>query len=143
MRMDKGSLYTVSKDCPVNSHLCAENPMAIMEGINCGFYNGYKKRCVFPRTVIHNCSSDQFINLYDRFSGNIGRYFEGPTESTAEGQVTLELQKRGIIPKGEEVLEEGAESFEGWAYAEFEDDGNTVKLVEIGTDEEVAELLDR
>ncbi|HLC55385.1 MAG TPA: hypothetical protein VJJ75_02515 [Candidatus Nanoarchaeia archaeon] len=136
---DEDETYTVTRDCPVKSNLCEWQPDG-MEGVNCGFYNGYKKKCVFPRTVTHNVDSEFFLNLYDTFMGNIDRYWNAPEGSKADQQIEAKLQDMEIIPK-KDVKEWDASASTGWAYAEFDDDGKEVRLVEIGTDKDISELL--
>jgi hypothetical protein len=129
---EQDGTYTVAKECPVKSNLCEWQP-DMMEGVNCGFYNGFKKRCVYPRTCTHNTSSEHFLNLYDTFMGNISRYWNVKKGSKADDQIQEKCKELGISD------EEGG----GWVYAEFDDDGKTITLAELGTDAEISKLVEQ
>lgn len=138
---ESDEIYTIIRNCPVKSYLCEWQP-EMMEGTNCGFYNGFKQKCVFPRTVAHNDASKYCLNWEDHFMGNIERYFEDtPEGKSADHQITARLQEMGLIPKEKNVNGRGISAVE-WAYAEFEDDGKKIRLIEIGTDEDISKMLE-
>ncbi|MBI4447371.1 ATP-binding protein, partial [Candidatus Woesearchaeota archaeon] len=111
--------YVGCTECPVSSHICA-NPSLETEGWACPFYNGYKQNCVHPKTCLHNTNSDHFLNFYSSIDGgSIARY------GNVAGQINEKM-------KGTDAQ---------WAYAEFEDDGKKVVLVELVTDKEVTEII--
>ena len=132
-----GGDYIISKHCPVDCHACVWMPDA-MESTHCGFYNAYKGYydnnhggCVYPKTCINNTSSEHYLNMYNNFSGNIRGYFESGDKDAGRQIVDKckELGIDGLLPRG-------------WTYAEFDDDGKSVNLAELGTDGDISKLVE-
>jgi len=125
--------YTVSKKCPVNAHLCEfegdefEGP----DAQKCAFYNRFKKEgCVYPRTCLYHAA----LSVDVAFT-NIPRYFDRKLVAVSkldDNQIVDKLVELGKLagPKSK-ARGWGPHACEDWLYAEFEDDGHAVRLVEL------------
>jgi len=128
--------YIVAKKCPVETHACGW----IDDDGNsskCAHYNAFKEKCVYPRTCIHNHNSDNDIGLDDGFSGNLQRYCNPKDGKGDEEQILQKGKELRIFDK------DFKEATYGWEYAEFEDDGKKITLVELVSEENVRKVLEK